>query len=264
MFVDNETLWRATVAMNPDSWMAHDNLGVALSQNQKTEEAIAEINKALALRPDSAETYSNLGNVLLQNGEIDEAIASYKKSLALDPLNPNIHYNLGNVMLHQKKQPDEAILHLEKCIEIEIGRGIPENAFAHYDLGVAFCKKRRFEKAVAHYRQALKILPEFEPALSKLAWILATCPESTLRNGPQALELALHSNQLAGGRNPFMLRTLAAAYAEVGQFNDAIGTAQRALSIATMMSDTSLVETLQQQIQTYQAGEPFRDESPER
>ena len=69
---------------------------------ERTEEAIAEINKALALRPDSAETYSNLGNVLLQNGEIDEAIASYKKSLAIDPLNPNIHYNLGNVMLHQK------------------------------------------------------------------------------------------------------------------------------------------------------------------
>ena len=89
-------------------------------------------------------------------------------------------------------------------------------------------------------------------------------PESSLRNGPQALELALHSNQLAVDATRSCFGTLAAAYAEDGQFNDAIGTAQRALSIATMMSDTSLVETLQRQIQTYQAGKPFRDESPER
>lgn len=259
MYTDNETLWRITTAKNPDSWMAHDNLGNALSDSGKVDEAIIEHAKALKLRPDSAEVYSDLANALLQNGQIEEAIADYKKSLAIDPRDQVTHYNLGNVLLHQTGQLDEAIHHLEQCVEIEQSLKRPENVYAYYDLGVALYKKGRFQESVAHYEKALQIQPQFTAAQSNLAWALATCPEASVRNGLRAVELAQESNRITGDRNPVTLRTLAAAYAEAGRFPEAIETAQRALEMATVQSDAGLVEALQVQVALYQAGKPFRE-----
>lgn len=261
MFKDNITLWRTTVARNPGSWMAHDNLGNALSDDGEVDEAIMEHRKALALRPDSAEACSDLANALLQNGQVDEAIANYKKSLTIDPRDQTTHYNLGNVLLHQTTQLDDAIFHLERCVEIERSLGRLENVYAHYDLGVAYSKKGRFREVVDHYEKALQIQPQLVAALNNLAWVFATCPEASIRNGSKAVELALESNRLAGDRNPSLLRTLAAADAESGRFSEAVETAQRALEMATVQSDTGLIERLNAELALYQADKPFRDEA---
>src|SRR5262249_54417480 len=91
-----------------------------------------------------------------------------------------------------------------------------------------------------------------------LAWVLATCPDTTLRNGAEALDLAVRENQMTGNQNPKMLRTLAAALAENGRFPEALTVVQKAMQLA-QAQQPMLVESLREQIDAYQAGRPFRD-----
>ena len=84
---------------------------------------------------------------------------------------------------------------------------------------------------------------------------------ASVRNGAQAIELAEQDDQLSSGSNPAILATLAAAYAEVGRFPDAMTTAQKALVLATAQANTAVADDLRMQIRCYEKGAPFRDNS---
>src|SRR5262249_31273129 len=108
------------------------------------------------------------------------------------------------------------------------------------------------------YEQALKISPKSISALTNLAWVLATCPDGSLRNGSRAVEIATQADELLGGTNPLVQRTLAAAYAENGEFAKAIRTARSAMQLARMHGEESLTTDLDQQIAIYKLGIPYR------
>ena len=112
-------------------------------------------------------------------------------------------------------------------------------------------------EAITHYQLALQIRPDFVEALNRLAWVLAICPQATLRNGSKAVELAQRADQLTGDGNAVVLCTLAAAYGEAGRFPEAVETAQHALKLAEAQSNAALADTLRSQLQLYQAGIPF-------
>jgi hypothetical protein len=88
---------------------------------------------------------------------------------------------------------------------------------------------------------------------------LATCPDAHVRDGAKAVELAEQANQAAGGANPIIAATLAAAYAETGRFSEAIKTAEHALPLATASDNAALADGLRGQIRLYRSGQPFRD-----
>ena len=213
-----ETLWTDTLQKNPNCWIAHNNLGTALFQKGNVDEAIAHYQRALQIKPDYAEACYNLGNALLRMGSVDEAITHYQKALQIKPDYAEAHNNLGKVLI-QKGSVDEAI---------------------------------------AHYQKALQIKPDNAETLNNLALVLAACPQASLRNGNKAVELAQRANQLTGNRNPVVLGTLAAAYAETGRFLEAVETALRALELAEMQSNTALANAIRSQMELYQAGTPFR------
>jgi tetratricopeptide (TPR) repeat protein len=96
-------------------------------------------------------------------------------------------------------------------------------------------------------------------AENNLAWVLATYPDATIRNGNRAVELAEKAAVLPGGQDPIVLRTLAAAYAEAGQFSKAIEAAERASTLARMRQNPSLAETLQNEIALYRANTPHHE-----
>ena len=104
----------------------------------------------------------------------------------------------------------------------------PHNVAAHYSLGSIFVSGGRPEKALTEYRLALELKPDDVRTLNDLAWLLATCPQDHLRSGPEAVELARRAQQASGGKDPDVLDTLAAAYAEAGQFPNALATAGKA------------------------------------
>ena len=94
----------------------------------------------------------------------------------------------------------------------------PDDANAHYHLGVALVSGGRTGEAIEHFQAALKINPDYSPALNNLAWLRATSPEASIRNGKEAIELAQRAVRLSDGRTPDFLETLAAAYAEAERF----------------------------------------------
>ena len=98
--------------------------------------------------------------------------------------------------------------------------------------------------------------------MNDLAWVLATSPEASLRNGKEAVQLARQAVKLGGGKQPALLDTLAAAYAEAGQFPDAVATARDALQRATAQGNQHLVESLRKRIKLYGEGQPWRNAPP--
>jgi tetratricopeptide (TPR) repeat protein len=243
--------YQMALQLRPDAALAHINLGNALLQKGDVDEAIAQFQKALEIKPDNTEAHNSLGSALLQKGSVDEAILHFQKALQIKPDNAEACYNLGSALL-QKGSVDEATPHFQKALQIK-----PNNAEAHYNLGNILLKKGRVDEAMVHYQTALQLKPDNLAAQNSLAWVLAIAPQASQRNGRQAVELAQQANQLAGGENPIILRTLAAAYAEAGRFPEAVATAQRALQLAGAQSNPALANVIRSQLELYQAGTPF-------
>ena len=183
MYADAETLWQATLEKNPDSFLAHNNLGTILRQKGKVDEAIAHYQQALRIMPDNESVHFNLARAFLQTGKMGEAIAQYQSALQLEPADMEAQNNL--------------------------------------------------------------------------AWLLATSSEASLRNGEKAVQLASEANNLAGGKNPVILGTLAAALAETGRFGDAVQNAQKAMDMAQATGQQNLAVQLNGELQRFKAGLPW-------
>jgi protein O-mannosyl-transferase len=133
---------------------------------------------------------------------------------------------------------------------------------AHNNLAIVLEEKGKTPEAVTHYERAVEIYPRYVQARNNLAWILATSPDASLRNGTRAVELAGQADRFSGGDNKLVLRTLAAAYAEAAQFGKAIENARAALQLARKEGDTDLATELEREITFYERGKPYR-ETPE-
>ncbi len=287
MYGDNEALWRVTLAKNPGCWMAHNNLGFVLFEKGQFDQAIAHYQAALEMQADSWDVEYNLGTALLGKGQIDEAIFHCDRAVAMQPNDPDAQVSLANALLAEKRI-DEAITHYDKALVIRpdyflarygLGNALlekgeldaaiqhfraallirPDDSDSHAVLAVALEEKGQLREAIKHYEKAVEISPKSIPALTNLAWLLATSSDASVRNGNKAVELARQANQLIGGTNTVTLRTLAAAYAETGQFGKAMESARAAVQLARMHNDDSLAMELEQQIALYRLHMPYHE-----
>jgi tetratricopeptide (TPR) repeat protein len=287
MYGNIETLWRTTLARNPSCWMAHNNLGIVLFGKGQLDEAIAHYRTTLEMQPNFWDADYNLGGALLGKGQVDEAIFYCDKAVTMQPNDPDARVALANALL-QKRRIDDAIVHYQKAVAIRpdyflarygLGHALLENgkldaaiehsraalliqpndADCHTVLAIALDEKGQSPEAIEHYQKALEISPQSISALNNLAWLLATASDASLRNGSRAIQFARQADQLSGGANALVLRTLAAAYAEAGQFGKAIESAQTGLQLARSQGDDSLATELQQQIALYELGLPYRE-----
>src|SRR6266513_593059 len=287
MYTDIEALWRTTLARNPGCWMAHNTLGIVLFQKGDTDEAIAHYRTTLEMQPDFWDAEYNLGIALLSKGQVDEAIAHCSNAVRIAPNDPDALVALGNALL-QKGRIDDAIIYYQKALAMRpdyflahhsLGHAFlkkgdldaaishcraalliqPQNADTHTDLAIALDEKGQTAEAIQHYEKALEISPRSVSALANLAWLMATCSNASFRNGSKAIELAGQANQLLRGTNTLVLRTLAAAYAESGQFGKAIEIARAAMQLAQTQSDNALAAALQQEIALYELSLPYRE-----
>jgi tetratricopeptide (TPR) repeat protein len=152
---------------------------------------------------------------------------------------------------------DEAILHLQKALEIE-----PVNVGALYDIGLSFIQAGKLDEASIHFQKALKIKPDFaeigdSAENNNFAWSLATNPESSNRNGTVAVILAEAACRKTHYQQTIFVGTLAAAYAEAGGFDDAITTAQKACSLASQSGDQKLLRKNQELLALYLNHQPY-------
>ncbi len=275
---DVETLWRITIGRNPDCWMAYNNLGVVLSRKGEFEEAIENYNKSLqrhverqaqlnyaeahynlanallekgdvtralsecrvavTLEPNNSDAHVALGNALFASGDLTESITHYTRALELRADNADALYNLGNA-LQQKGEIASAADHYERALTIA-----PEIWEAHLNLGNILSQQGRDREAIGHYEKALALSPRSGKARNNLAWSLATASDASLRDGSRAMKLAQEANDLAKGIDPLVLNTLAAAFAETGQFDRSLETVDRSLELATSTENVALVNEL--------------------
>jgi tetratricopeptide (TPR) repeat protein len=135
----------------------------------------------------------------------------------------------------------------------------PKYAEAHDSLGDALDAQGRTAEALAHWRAAIELEPNDAQALRRAAWALATSPDAAIRNGTEALQFAVRAVELSGGKNARVLDTLAAAYAEKGQFTDAALTARRAQARAIEEKQPALADEIRSRIALYEAGRAFRE-----
>jgi len=214
---DTETLWRHTLAVTPDSDVAH----------------------------------AGLGGILFVRGQIDESIDHYERALRLRDGNTAAHFGLGRA-LAAKQKTDAAIFHFQKALSIQ-----PDYIGASNDLGVLFASKGEIKEAVAAWEQSLAFDPDNADAANNIAWVRATAADANLRDGGEAIELAKRALR-TGGENPVVLRTLAAAQAEGGQFAEAIATCQRGEELARRNGDSAMVESLHHCAESFRRGETLR------
>ncbi len=173
---------------------------------------------------------------------IDEGeLADVYRSIALN--------NRGNLYLDQK-QYNRAIADFDKAIELN-----PRFAKPWNNRGMANQFKGLYQAAVEDYRAALEIDQELLNTANNLAWLRATCPVSSIRNGKEALELALRVNGATNFRDPENLATLAAAYAEIGKYSLAISYQRRAMELA----EDDRRQQHKEQLSWYQQGRAYRD-----
>ena len=244
---------RRALEVNPRNAEARDSLGMMLLKTGRVDEAITQFQKALELKPEFAPARSNLGSALAMKGRLDEALVQLRKALEIDSGYAPAYYHLGLVVT-ERGEAEEAIRQWQKALEMN-----PSYAEAHASLGNALYARGRIAEALAHWRDAIRLQPNDLPALRQAAWVLATCPDSSIRNGSEALALAVRAVQFSGARDAVILDTLAAAYAEAGRFADAAATARRALALATQRNQQVQAEALKRRIALYQANTPFRE-----
>jgi tetratricopeptide (TPR) repeat protein len=232
---------------------AHNELGNLYLRQGKTDDALAHYREAIRLDPDFAQAHLNLGLLLERQGRTDEAIAQYEAGLKAKPDSAQSHYALGNALL-KRKQPALAREHYEAALKSQ-----PDFAEAHYQLGVLLLADKDAPAARQHWQAALRLKPDWLEPLNNLAWLLATNPDPNVRDGTQAVKLASRAAELTGQRDPGALDTLAAAYAEAGQFKQAVATTQQALSLADPAKDKPLADQLRARLDAYRAHRPWRE-----
>jgi tetratricopeptide (TPR) repeat protein len=165
----NEELrwYQAAVAAAPANYAARNNLGVALADRGRLDEAIACYHKAIEIDPKDVAAHTNLGNALGNKGQLDEAIACYHKAIEFDPKCVFAHDGLGITLCDNKRDFDGAITCFRKAIEID-----PDRATSHTNLGVALANKGRVDEAIACYRKAIALDPKLANAHANLGFCL--------------------------------------------------------------------------------------------
>ena len=208
---DSISLWSRTLECLPNNFLAHFELGQALVKEGREEEAMSHFRKGLEIFPGDAKAHNSLGDVLLHGGRADEAIFHFHQALELQPDYPEASFNLAAVLEKQGKS----------------------------------------KEAELQYLRVLKAAPDSIAVRNNLAWICATSADPTVRNGSKAVEFATRACELSRWKDVNKMDTLAAAYAETGDFDQAVKWEGKYLE--SMPSDTEA----QNRLVLYQNKQPF-------
>ena len=250
---DSKSLFAHAVAVTKDNVVAQINLGGVFEQEGNYAAALVHYRDALEISPKRADVHNNLANLYADMGKTNEALAEYTEAVRLNPYAPLAYANYGTLLAQMG--------HYQKAMQeyAEAAKLDPNDSRPHYLMGKMLLMQGRSAEAVGHFRDALRLDPNNVSAIIYLARVLASAQNPLVRNGTEAVALAQRANALTGGEQPFVLDTLAMAYAEAGQFNEAQETLRAAIALATTIGDTNAISIMQQRLQLYQSGRPYRE-----
>lgn len=211
--------------------------------------AITYYTEAIQLDSKSSDAYKHRGICWAEKGLLDKAIADYSEAIRMNPKTITFIYR-GNTWA-KKGEHERAITDYSEAINLD-----PKSFIPFYNRGISWRETGHYEKAVDDFNEAFKLNPKCERALNNLSWLLATCPNNKVRNGEEALQYAKKACELTQWQEAVTLNTLAAAYAESGQFEQAIKWQRKAIKLTAPGYNK---ESGLARLQLYQSGYPYRE-----
>jgi tetratricopeptide (TPR) repeat protein len=274
------------VKLDPKDAESHQFLGTVQAALGKSDEALKSLSKAIELAPSLPFAYLQRGRLYLRLGKGQEALNDLNKVLALVRPTAELllmraaaYQTLGNeekalkdVEAALKLKPDDANTLLQvgtfyysakktaKAIEVftTVIAKSPKNASAYAGRADAYLQAGEHAKATADYAESLKHEADNTHVLNNLSWVLSTSPDDKVRDGRRAIELAKKACELTEYKEAYILSTLAAGYAETGDFEMAIKWSKKAVELG----EGSIKDNLKKELESYLAKKPWREKSP--
>jgi protein O-mannosyl-transferase len=230
-------------------------LDLAISaKHSDPERAIGEARRAIELGPENSSAYQFLMNCLFESHGYNEAADLGHEWLVIAPYDAAAHSALGSA-LAANGDLVSAALHLGYVMMLR-----PEVEQAHAQLRQILLSLARQPDGLQRLREIAANAPDSPRMLDELAWLLATYPDSKSRDGTEAVRLAERACDLTERRIPALLDTLAAAYAETGDFPRAISVAEEALNRARSFGDNDAVKLTESILASLGHNLPYRQE----
>ena len=277
---------KKAVEADPSNAEARIALAVTLEDTGQSSEALAEAEHATELAPLNGTAHLELGALLFKQNKLERAIKEARLAVAAAPENKSAHFLLLISLFYHD---DDAIDVAREALAVS-----PFDAEMHHLLGAALMRRGNFtnafnqlsysvllkpngEEALSNLHRALlglinssaaskllhqvaSTIPESSAALDDLAWVFATHPSEDLRDGQEAVRLAEHACALTKRTDPILLATLATAYAETGNFSEAINTIQESLSKARSSSNKDAIALDEKLLSFFQSNTPIRQD----
>jgi tetratricopeptide (TPR) repeat protein len=265
---DSVTLWEHTLQVTEKNAVAHNNLGVALWKSEKYQEALGHFEEAFRIQPKYGNAKHNLevahfelGIMLRGQGKWQEAEDHFYQATLINPDNDAAFEQRGIVFGFLDKWQD-ALESFKHAVNL-----MPGLAQYRADLALSFEERGQSEAAQLQYREALRLDPAWPERARQVAWTLATHPDPARRDGGRALQLARQICQAIPIPSAEVFDALAAAYAESGQYAEAVGAAQAAFNLAShaqrqsldMAQGTELADQVRARLRLYEKGRPYRE-----
>ena len=237
------------IKKTPTDTLALVRRAIAQQALGQVDPAIADYSAVIKAEPKNSLALNNRGSVYSRKKDHVNALADFNAALQLDPKYTQAYINRGSLLADQEKW-DLALADFDKALELD-----PHDSRAHYNRGSVFEAKGNQEKAVIEYKEAIRSNTRDPLAYNNLAWILATSANNQIRDGKIAVEVATKACELTSWKDSENLDTLAAGYAESGNWAKAVETQE----IAVRLSTTAEAKAdLQTRVDLYKQQKPFR------
>ena len=247
-----ESMFLAATKANPGLAAAHEQLGLLYAASKRYPLAVKSFEMAAELQPKNLQHRFNQLTAMIQQGLLDESLNLLETIVAQHPAHPKVDLYLGEVYEKQGR-PDLAIDALRRIVDRE-----PGGAKLWFRIAQLEERITNWQGALQAYRSILKLAPEDPIISSRVAWILSTAPDETLRNGETAVPIAEKAAKSTNHTNPLVLDALAAAYAETGNFARAIEVASLGLKLVVADNNTSFAKKIESRIERYRKHQPYR------
>jgi tetratricopeptide (TPR) repeat protein len=243
---------KRAVQLDPTNYRYVVNLGLTLIDKGSLDNAVICLNEAIRCNPMVPVPYVALASAFQAKHEWQLAKENLERAINLDRENPDFRYRLGRVLISMGDYP-AARSAFQLAIQLD---GNPENL--HSEVGWIFHEQGMEQEAISHLRLALRIKPDHIKSQIRLAWILATSPDDSVRQGPEALALAEQLTKDPASRTPEHLDLLAVCLAEVGRFAEAQGAIREALSKSRERQD-DWAPALEKRLELFEKGQAYRE-----
>lgn len=254
--VEDLAAYTKLLKADPGNPLRHDAVASLSFDAGRIDEAIEHYERSLELNPASAPTHYNLGIAYAARGHRDEARTEFQKAVDLDPDYSQAHNNLGAI-LSVSGDVVGALEHYKRAVQLR-----PDNVEGRKNFGALLSANGQPGEAAAQFREALALSPDSVPALAGLAWIRATSWNAALRDGDEAVTLAERAAARSGRHDLSVLDALAAAYASVGRFDDAVETANAATAQADSVGMNDVAARFRERAGIYRRHQPYRVPPP--